>query len=94
MNGAHKWMATQWERPPRSISDQILDVDCSSFKGASFFFFFSPDAGHVGEAGPNAHCPLTRKLVTSPLKAGRVILAIADMHTDVWNPSGQCFHCS
>lgn len=59
-----------------------------------FFFFFFLGAGHVGEAVPNAHCPLTRKLVTSPLKAGWVILAIADMHTDVWNPSGQCSHCS
>lgn len=40
-------------------------------------------AGHVGEAVPNAHCPLTRKLVTSLFKAGWLILAIADPHTDV-----------
>lgn len=69
----------------------VFHSNRSSFKGAFFSFL---GAGHVGEAGPNAHCPLTRKLVTSPLKAGWLILAIADMHTDVWNPSGQCFHCS
>lgn len=63
----------------------------SSFKRAERVFF---GAGHVGETVPNAYCPLTRKLVTSLFKAGWLILAIADTHTDVWKPSVQCLHCS
>lgn len=58
----------------------VFHWNCSSFKRAECLFF---GAGHVGEAAPNAHCPLSIKLVTSLFKAGWLNLAIADTHTDV-----------
>lgn len=70
----------------------MWDVSIQAFPPFREPSVFSPGAGHAGEAAPNADCPLTRKLVTSPFKAGWLIFGCCRC----WDGSqgSQGFHCS